>query len=256
MLLVLLAPAARGQAEARGGIVGALGGEPPARASAGEPEPGEGFAAHVREAIALNRARCPIYSAMSGGVSEDASRALIWSERLTLPWAALLDLRARRFGRRGIGVIRDEFVPMSGARPPTAPPRYRGVADDDQADRLCAVVRRAWDAVDAALGGDDLEGAARAGRAGVRAVARLEAEQGCHWALTKHVLEQIARSASLGARYAVVSDGATRGLTKTLVRSMGLGLLRTARIDRDAQQAHALGVGVVVNDLPPIPLDE
>jgi hypothetical protein len=85
---------------------------------------------HLREAIALNRERMPLYAAETGGRSLPVSRRLIGSERLALLAAWTIDRRARPWLERGVRIVCDEFVPMDHApaflprsveRPPPLP---------------------------------------------------------------------------------------------------------------------------------------
>ena len=70
------------------------------------------FESHLRDAIALNRARAKIYARLSGGRSRVVSEALILGERATMPLARWYDARAQPFHDAGVPLLRWIFVPM------------------------------------------------------------------------------------------------------------------------------------------------
>ena len=103
----------------------------------------------------------------------------------------------------------------------------------------------------------DLRPARRALRAGrLRACAEAigsALDTGRGGALTRHVLESAGLMALRGVAYARDTGGATAPLTRDLVRGH-LVLVPFARLlDRAAAPLGARGVGLFVNDLPPVP---
>jgi hypothetical protein len=75
------------------------------------------FARHVREAIALNETRAPLYAALSGDASRPISRRLILAERAVLLIAPVFDRLAAPYHRAGISLFEDLFAPMASAPP-------------------------------------------------------------------------------------------------------------------------------------------
>ena len=212
-----------------------------------------GFHRHIRDAIRINRQRRPVYGAMAGGPARRASDLLIRTEYLCLPFAAVFDRRARRFNEAGIPIVQDDFVSMEGIRDPHDPPRYTG---------------RAWQGEFAALGGQlndykrSLAGRAKAldfDRAAgdtaqmLTAVAERETRCEAHFAMVWHLLESIGLAAVNAIRFAEQSSGETRSLSRDLLLFEARGMRTAVTLDRRAQEVHALGVGIIVNDLPAIP---
>jgi len=76
------------------------------------------FEQHLRDAIALNRERKPIYAQMSSGRSKLISNILILSERITLPFARSFDKRAHKWNRSNINVVTSDFVSMEVSNSP------------------------------------------------------------------------------------------------------------------------------------------
>lgn len=211
------------------------------------------FHQHLTEAIALNRARRPIYAAMTGGGSRRCSAWLIALEGLLLPAARLVDGRAARFNRVGLPVVQDDFVSMEKVRPSGMPPRYTGRMTSRER-RQVARQLRAWRAqLCQCLWNDDLQAACRRTAAVLAALERFERRRQVHLAMSRHLLESAGYAALHGLGYARRSGGRTRGLTWTLVIGHALLAPLAVRLDHEAQRSHQRGVGLLVNDVPAIP---
>jgi hypothetical protein len=70
------------------------------------------FLNHLKEAIALNKIRKPMYSALSQGKTEEISNLMIFNERLIMPLAYAFDLWADRLQSEGYPIICEDFLPM------------------------------------------------------------------------------------------------------------------------------------------------
>jgi hypothetical protein len=70
------------------------------------------FEEHLHEAIEINKKRSHLYAQLSGGRSVPISRALVLSERLSLPFARIPDLWSTYFRKRGIPIVELEFISM------------------------------------------------------------------------------------------------------------------------------------------------
>jgi hypothetical protein len=216
----------------------------------------EGFAGHLKAAIQLNRTRRDVYDRLSGGATRSLSNQLIALEQLTLPAAHALDLWASRFQDQGIAVLKDDFVSMQSVRSPFAPPRWRGVASDQEASKVETWLSDYRKTIRSALGDDDFAAIAEASDDLLK---RLEAtETGCqtHWAMSKHMVESLGLAAMNAIDHAEKSGGETLRFSRKFIRFQSLGLLGSVRIDRKAQIFHQKGIGIVVNDIPHIPFAE
>lgn len=238
-------------------------GSPPARdaeirpaakaAPKSDPPPVEGFREHLQAAIQLNRSRREIYDRYSGGRTRAFSNTLIGLELLSLPPAMLLDAWAKRFQERGIPIIQGDFVSMTAVRSPFAPPRWRGVANDAEAEQVQAWLAAYRKELGAALDGDDFEGLARSTHDLLGRLERTEREHRTHWAMTKHLIESLGMAAMNAGDYADASNGETRRLSRAFIRLQSMGLLGSVALDRKAQDLHRQGIGILVNDIPDIP---
>lgn len=211
------------------------------------------FATHLREAIALNRARRPVYAAATSGRSEPLSALLLRSERAALPVAWWIDARARRFQRAGVPVVAEDFVSMSAVRPAHAPPLRRGRMARRELDALDRRVRAYGAAVREAARCGELFRARRLSADLIDAVDGLEIGHDAHLAMTRHLVESIGLAATNGERWRRETGGRADALVRDLVIAQTLALRLAVPIDAAAQRLHGEGVGIVVNDVPAIP---
>ena len=199
------------------------------------------FESHVREAIALNRERRADYVREGGWRAGMVSRILVGSERALLPVARRMDKRAEA---ARCGAFATVFSPMSEAPDPRqlVSGRLHGLAVCTRlAARLRPLVREAT-----RLLARQPE-AAEARLAEALHLARETARtHHLHLAMTVHLLE----SARLGASLA---HGECRAVLIRFVRLHALGVPPALAVDALAAPLHARGVGVLANDLPPIP---
>lgn|GEM_PF-5839577 len=208
--------------------------------------------AHLREAIALNRARRAEYAAVGGWRAGVLSRLLVGAERALVPAARALDRQAAPFERAGVPVVSGALRPMTEA-PPADAPVVHVAGDARRARRVAAralgpAVRDARRHVRHkrfAEAGDVLAGAARELR-------RVEADARVHLALAEHVVASAAVASRVGAMCAGASGGRSAPVTARFVRGhlalVGLAL----RLDAAAHAVRARGCGLFVHDLPPV----
>lgn len=208
-----------------------------------------GLAAHLRDAIRLNRSRRPRYARLGGARAWTLSTALIAAERALLPAARVLDAQAGAFVAAGVPILVADLMPMSAAG---------SVGERDAAGgrgervRLRTSDLRLLDVWREARGGRFAE-AADAIRGALNTVRRLEASSGRAYALTAHVLDSAGLMALRAPIYAEATGGATLPLSRRLVVGH-LPLVPAAlRLDVAAHPVQARGVGLFVRDLPAVP---
>ncbi|MBW2526367.1 MAG: hypothetical protein JRI23_19460 [Deltaproteobacteria bacterium] len=210
-----------------------------------------GFEEHLREAIALNTERKPIYGELTDGATAPLSYLLIASEEALLEDARSFDERARPFQAQGIPIVANDFVSMTQVAAHDAPIPHQGhwepqvrddarealtpllAVDPGQFEEVCALIYEALHA---------LEG--------------LEGAYDVHLAMTKHMLESAGLAALHAIDYAEQSDGATTTLSADLVAFQLVGPVQDdvgLTVDWLVAPFHELGVGIIVNDVPLIP---
>lgn len=206
------------------------------------------FEDHVREAIALNTSRLPVYAAMSGGATTGLSERLIALEKGTLLVARGFDSSAEPYQRAGIDVMCAEFVSMAGAGAPVAVPPAEVPTGLDAALERVERDPRLADTDDLAA----VEAAAEELLTGLAADPRF----GC---MTRHLLESVRRAAGLAPRHEAAARAAgfrfrspariSRSFVVLQIEALPLGVA----LDREAAPLQARGIPILCADLPPVP---
>lgn len=209
------------------------------------------FERHLRDAIALNRARAPLYAALSAGASRPISRRLILAERALLPIARWFDWRAAPYHRAGIPLLEVLFEPMSAA-PAFAPGPDLEIPAPGRTrvsgPRPAAVRRR----IRLAYHGDGFSGVATAITGELALLANTSATD----CLVRHLLESAERLASVAPQH--IRLAAQRGLAsphRLLARLLWLhlrGLDAAGSVDALARPLQLRGIAILAQDLPPI----
>ncbi len=213
--------------------------------------PGPHFEQHIREAIALNRARLPEYARLTGGASKKISRLFILNQLAVLPITWWIDRRARSFQRAGVPVVALDMVSMSLA--PTFQARSE-VEPEPLSRYTMPPVRRIGRDVRSAYGTGDFAGAASVIRS---ALIELNSVPTYH-AMVRHMLESALRSATLAPDYLQQVEAlglrvSPRSLSWRLVRLHLRALVGCALLDRLAAPIQADGIPILHRDVPPIP---
>jgi hypothetical protein len=212
-----------------------------------------GMELHLREAIALNRARKERYSRLTGGRSDGLFRRLILSERALLPVARLVDAQAAPFIDRGIPVVASDFVSMERVAPFGTPVPPTLPMSDEHAAAARAILRELHRA-----SGGGLEATVQACALALEELQLLERESELSFSMSRHLIESLGYAALNGLRHNRDSGGETAGLVRGLVALQRLGLvtLDPVGIDREANRFHQEGLGVIANEVPAIPFEE
>lgn len=207
------------------------------------------FEGHLREAIALNRDRAPMYAALSSDASRPISRALIAAERLILPIARWFDRRAAPYEQAGVPLLESLFAPMSAA-PPFLPVRPAGLRESGQPSPEPAVIRRR---VAAAYRAGSFPGAEDALASELAALASAPGVD----CLVRHLLESAYRLSQLApVHVAAAQERGLRSPAPLLARLLRLHLWALGPagvLDRRAGPLQARGIAILAQDLPPIP---
>ncbi len=206
---------------------------------------------HLREAIALNKARAPLYAQISQGRTRTLSRRLILAEYCLLPVAWWVDAWDGLWARRGLPVLDRAFAEMSAA------PAFRETFPETVSDQpfqpleISGQIQALRQTIQEARFEDIVD----------QATTLLETlhTQPRYHRMTFHVVESLRRLAWLAQSSA--AEAKARGLRPPLrlLRVMLQGHLwllpRAQRLDRDAAPLQAEGIPFLYYDLPPIPAD-
>lgn len=211
------------------------------------------FFRHVTDAIAVNLERRELYSKLSGGQTERISSELIAMEHAMIPLAKLLDRWAEKYHKLGIPIITDDFVSMALVKAFDAPLEFGGPPSKNIREKYRKILRVFSRQARLAIFLRKFQRTAQITQAAVEEIRQLEIEGKCHFAMTCHMLESIGLCARNSEGYRQQSRGATDALAQALLASQYLGLRPLARLDFLAHPTQAHGIGILVNDIPPIP---
>lgn len=214
------------------------------------------FYLHLKEAIHINQQRKPLYLQQTQGKSAAVSRLLIMSEKMSLPIAHYFDWRARKLNQQGIAIVAEDFVPMDDILPPDTSPLYPQCAAPTHIKAAQQLVKSFNRQVKTVLNSYDFGAACATIEDALQQIEQIEHNAQAHFAMLKHLLESIGFAAVNAIEYAHASQGASRRLSRQLVKIQLTGLPIAIKVDAQAQKIHQLGVGIVVNDVPPIPFLE
>ena len=207
------------------------------------------FETHIREAIALNKRRLPLYAALSDGRSRKVSWTFITNQHLVLPVTRYVDRRAERFQRAGIPIVCLDMVSMSLARAfrersPSAP-QPLSVFRSPNTTGIRSMVRRAYAAA----------GFPAASQVIGQELERLEAVPTYH-CMVRHMLESALRCANLAPTYVRqarrLGVDSPAGLSWLLIRLHLVALTGCGVLDRLAAPLQARGILILAQDVPPI----
>lgn len=225
-----------------------------------------GLAAHLRDAIRLNRARRPGYVRLGGRRSGLVSTLLIASERLLLPSAWGFDRQAQPFVQAGVPILVADLSPMPDPVPIVPARRRTRDAHLSSSEALgtspASGEGKTLLSSDLRLGG--VRWAVRRGNfseaaerlvGALRTVRDAEAVEERAYALTAHVIESAGLMALRAPRYAEATGGATVRLSRRLVAGHLPLVAAALGLDRLAHPVQAHGVPLLVDDLPAIPFE-
>ena len=213
-------------------------------------------AIHILEAIGINVSRAWSYARQSKGKSIPVSLLLIFSELMVLPSALFFDLWGMIFNRRGFGIVRDDFVPMSLIRPQDSRPSRAGIAAEVAMDELREELLKYRYRARAALHCYALDELAALTHHMLGRVIQFEEKHEATMIMHRHLLESIGLAALNHKSQDQASGGSIRFLSKCFLMSQLQGLSFCGLFDGLAQRAHATGVGIIENDVPYIPFHE
>ena len=209
-----------------------------------------GFESHLWEAIEIYEARSHQYSQMTHGESDTLFARLLVMERASILMARMIDHKAKPFNQQGIRVVQGDFVSMQLDRAPEdliTPSAPLGEDAVDLSRSLMKLLRGHQNSTHFEALVWDVENA-------LLIIDAFETENNVHLPMLKHLIESIGFAALHAIEYACETENKTVPVSKLLI-GFQIMVLNDAVIyfDRQANRFHQEGIGVLVNDLPPIP---
>lgn len=212
-----------------------------------------GLYKHLQDAWTINKARSKQYAQLTGGQSLLLSVVLITMEYLTAIPAFFIDWQAKKFHKQGVFIIQNDLVSMDKIQAPECKPFYQKRATPKQYQSVKRITEQFQKAIQIPLNKNQFMEVANITYNTLLKIQKLEIGYQCHFAMVKHLIESIGYGALHASDYARFTNGKTSSLSKAYlqlhVRSLNIALL----FDHQVQKIHVLGVGFLVNDIPPIP---
>lgn len=210
------------------------------------------FTQHLQDAIVVNSTRKAFYMEKTQGAAIWVCRLLILSEKLFLPLARYFDRQALPFNGQGVAIIADDFVPMTDIKPVDTPPLFTGRATKSERSLLLAQLKKFQRHARCALASRDYAKIAELTAKQLHDVSVFEGQCSAHFAMTIHLLESLGFAALHAVTYLKESPQCAvlcRRFVGIQIALVNSGML----FDRLAQNCHAQGAGIIVNDVPHIP---
>lgn len=205
---------------------------------------------HLQEAIDLNKARRPLYSALTQGKSEAISDELIQSEELTLKSIGGLLNLAVAWWVKDVPIVCKEYIPMS--RSPAFSESFLSPLPSEKPNWIAPVSTMfalQWAYI-------------FHGRKRLIEVAREEFHKlhlpDHYQCMSKHILESIIAAASAADELEALSQakGAPDPwwINILTVQSHILYVYIGAKVDRMSEELHQQGIPIICHDVPSIPI--
>ena len=211
-----------------------------------------GFYTHLKEAIQLNTKRSNYYASQTNGRTKPLSLYLVSMERLILPMALYYDKKAEKFNKRGIGIIKDDFVSMQEVLPMQNRPLKQAKLTKSAFKNLQVLIKEYLKKVRSYNNKSDFELVAQETLSFIEVLQKEESVLDAHFSMSIHILESTCFFAQNSVAYAVQSRGESSSLSRSFISFQLLGLGSALYLDRWAQSFHKEGVGIILNDMPTI----
>jgi len=215
------------------------------------------FYRHLSDAVKVNNERKSYYSKITDGVSENTSNNLIRNERMLMPVALWLDIRAQKFIKKDIPVICNDFVEMSDIESKEKKPIYANIANESVFERVNSDFEKAKIEMRKYNQQNDFKKVGDVVYNLLLNVENIEKETKSNFCMARHVIDSLGLAAVHAGKYSKDSGGEIDFFAQSFVGTQISGLSNSILdIDRGAQKAHQLGVGIVCNDVPKISFKE
>jgi len=215
------------------------------------------FYRHLSDAVKINKERISYYSEITNGVSKSASKNLIRNEKMLMPLALWLDIRAQKFIKKGMPIACNDLIEMTNIKSKETSLNYTKIADESVFERLNSEFEKAKKEMRKYNQQSDFKKVGDLAHELLLSVKEIEKETESNFCMAKHAIDSLGLAAVHANKYSKDSSGEIDSFAQSFVGTQISGLSNSIlKIDRDAQEAHQLGVGIVCNDVPKIPFEE
>ncbi|HNX75239.1 MAG TPA: hypothetical protein PLM07_11735 [Candidatus Rifleibacterium sp.] len=212
-----------------------------------------GLYEHLTEAMRCHKSRMPYYAGQTHGKSDAIFKKIAILQRLNLPVAWYIDLQARRFQRSGTPIVTADLVSMKSIFPADRPTAFKGIMTTQTLNEVRRQIKAFQKKAMRSLRFAAFYEVAAAAHELATSIRAIEKQHGAHLAMTIHMLDSVGLAALHASDYQKRTAGETDGLARQFLAMQMFPLQECLPTDHDAQKLHAMGVGVIVNDVPEIP---
>ena len=207
---------------------------------------------HLKDAMKLNKERKDLYSEMSNGESREISNRLIGLEKLSLLFTFGLDIKAKKYQKRGVALLCLDYIDMDE----TPEFSYDLVVPRVKYNLVPKIyVKKLKKKLYSALK-RDLSLFSRILEEEIHKLERFP-NYNC---LARHLFESLNRGVHLISYYELESKRlGLKSPRKILIRNLKLQIFSLSlfhKLDRRASKIQQRGVPILCNDVPAIPLYE
>lgn len=215
------------------------------------------FYRHLSDAVNVNNQRKDYYSQITDGTSNRVSDMLIRNERMLMPIALLVDLRAQSFIKAGMPVVCGDFIEMNQIASKEYRPMHKSIADNSIFENLNSIFEKKKLEMQEYNKNRQFEKISATSHALLLEVEKIEQETKSNFCMSRHVVDSLGLAALHASIYSKQSVGAIDQIEQFFLKVQISGLSSDViNIDREAQKVQALGAGIVCNDVPEVPFKE
>lgn len=206
---------------------------------------------HLVDAIAINKARKPLYSSLTNGKSKRVSNNMITMETVLLPIARIQDRLAGKYQRNGLPIFCEDLIDMEET------PDFQGQQEPLSTDPLDMKPVEIY--LERMKKNLQTFHFSEVEKDAALALEYLASRPNYH-CLVRHFIESIRRGADLAEKYhqKALSEEirSPRKLSRSFLKFHLTGMNWGMKIDRLAAPVQKQGIPIVCTDVPHIPLSD
>lgn len=215
------------------------------------------FYGHLSDAIIQNQERRAYYAKITNGKSKKVSDDLINSERILMPMALLVDMRARKIRMDDTSIVCENFVHMDSVVEKERRPTYVNIANDTTFQVLQSDLEHTKTKIVDYGKKRDFNMVSEVAYDFLIHVENIEQSTQSSFCMTKHAIESIGYAALHADKFSQDRYEKIGDIYQFLIEVQAMGLsTQVLSLDRNAQKIHQLNAGIVCNDVPYIPFKE
>lgn len=207
---------------------------------------------HINEAIQLNKERKVYYTDLSQGISTRTSNALISLEKQMLPISYIFDGLAKKYQKVGLDLFCEDLISMNET------PSFKNIYDNGAPHiKDYKFIKRLeiYKDLRNSFKNESYESLIKTSYQWMDYLS-VEPRFNC---LTRHFLEAIIRSAKLAPIHIEKAHQkgmkSPRALINRYLKSIFISFFYSVPIDETARHTQVLGIPIICNDVPAIPID-